>query len=148
MLLFLNFFCLVFGSYCCYCWSYCQHAPRIYLYHLKTLPPSLNTMLMYFNKKVFFSLRAAKGEPAPLDCVVIAVLSGCSSSKCSKEPLVAKFFFVHSPCPIGQSLKSASHKDIFYVAMLRYVSYFPSCKAGFSMLNCSYLGISSGLPGS
>ena len=33
--------------------------------------------------------------------------------------------------PIGQRLKSAPQEDFFYVAMLRYVSCFPSCQEGF-----------------
>ena len=73
-LLFLNLFCLVFGSYCCYCWSYCQHAPCIYLYHLKTLPPSLNTMLMYFNKSLLLSQGSKGGTCPPRLC----------SNSCSK----------------------------------------------------------------
>ena len=63
-LLFLNLFCLVFESYCCYCLSYCHHASRISLYHLKMLPPSLNTMLMYFNKSLLLS-QGSKGGTCP-----------------------------------------------------------------------------------
>jgi len=33
--------------------------------------------------------------------------------------------------PIRQRLKSAPQEDFFYVAMLRYVSCFPSCQEGF-----------------
>ena len=37
---------------------------------------------------------------APIDFVVIAVLSRCSSSRSNKVPsLVAKFYFVHAPLP-------------------------------------------------
>ena len=124
MLLFLNLFCLVFGSYCCYCWSYCQHAPCIYLYHLKTLPPSSNTMLMYFNKSLLLSQGSKGGTCPPLDGVVISVLSGCSSSRFSKEPLVAKFYFVHSPilfeklCRTRKRLRKKLCDDMFCFSLM------------------------------
>ena len=48
-----------------------------------------------------------------------------------KEVNLDEIFSIHSPRPIGQRLKSAPQEDFFYVAMLRYVSSFPSCQEGF-----------------
>ena len=47
------------------------------------------------------------------------------------NPYTNAFNYCSRLGPIGQRLKSAPQEDFFYVAMLRYVSCFPSCQEGF-----------------
>ena len=58
-------------------------------------------------------------------CQKAADLESSTSSDMNIRP------FALPTIPIQQCLKSAPQEDLFYVAMLRYVSCFLSCQEGF-----------------
>ena len=67
--------------------------------------------------------------PLVLPKYILQFSTAASLPSKGKRPVYRSTSLLFSP--IQQCLKSAPQEDLFYVAMFRYVSCFPSCQVGF-----------------